>query len=85
MIDPDKLKYKVNYNHSLYNFKTGRYESKRYTSAINRLRPISGSARNVKGYYLLKHLKMSLYEYTKRTNINSITMENYFPLTMAME
>ena len=28
MIDPDKLKYKVNYNHSLYNFKTGRYESK---------------------------------------------------------
>jgi len=57
MIDPDKLKYKVNYNHSLYNFKTGRYESKRYTSAINRLRPISGSARNVKGYYLLKHLK----------------------------
>jgi len=53
MIYPDKLKYKVNYNHSLYNFKTGRYESKRYTSAIHRLRPISGSARNVKGYYLL--------------------------------
>jgi hypothetical protein len=48
MIDPDKLKYKVNYNHSLYNFKTGRYESKEaiYTSAINRLGPISGSVHN---------------------------------------
>jgi len=31
VIDLDKLKYKVNYNHSLYNFKTKQYESKEAT------------------------------------------------------
>ena len=31
MVDLTKLKYKVNYNHYTYNFKTKRYESKEAT------------------------------------------------------
>ena len=31
VIDLDKLKYKVNYNQTLYNFKTKQYESKETT------------------------------------------------------
>ena len=43
---------------------------KRYTSAINRLGPISGSVRNVKGYFLLLNISKAIRSCSIRIKLN---------------